>query len=197
LHNKRWIQTIIAQAKLAAHEQVIDIGAGLGALTIPLAKRANRVIAVEIDPDFADILRRKTAMFQHVKVLELDFLQMPLPYQPYCVVANIPYGVTTPILNKLLNPPSSFFQRAVLIIEKGAAKRFTERVTTNPQLLTWRMWFDFARGATIEAANFAPPPNVESSIFTITRKKEPLLPFTAHTAFRSLVTHALTVPQRR
>lgn len=196
LHNKHWIRTIIAQAKLASHEQVIDIGAGLGALTIPLAKRVNRVLAIEIDPKFADRLRRKTAMFKHVKVLELNFLQMPLPRQPYCVVANIPYEITTPILNKLLNSPSSSFQRAVLVIEKGAAKRFTEPFTTNPQLLTWRMWFDFSRGPTIEAANFSPPPNVESSIFTITRKKEPLLPFTAHTAFQSLVTHALKVPQQ-
>ena len=115
---------MVRLARLRPSDLVIDIGAGKGALTLPLAQRAGQVWAVENDTTFAAILREKTEAFPHVRVICKNILDCTLPKQPFCVVASIPYAITTPILDKMLHPHSNL-KRAVLLIEWGAAKRFT------------------------------------------------------------------------
>jgi 23S rRNA (adenine-N6)-dimethyltransferase len=110
------------------------------------------------------------------------------------VVANIPYSITTSILHKILHIPSNGLDRAVLIIEKGAAKRFTKKIHTNPNILKWRMCFEFKIGQTISPENFSPPPRVDSVVFSINRRTKSLIKFAGHHRFWNLASYALKYP---
>lgn len=195
LHNKRVIKKVVSAANIKPQELVVEIGPGQGALTLPLAEKAGHVLAVEKDPAFVQELRRKISERNNVKVIHEDFLKFSLPKQSYVVVASIPYAITTPILRKLLNQPANAMDRAVLVIEKGAAKRFMINRPTNPQILKWRMWFRFIISQQIDPDCFSPPPSVESVIFQIKRRHKLLVPFVYHKDFMALATYALRFPQ--
>ena len=83
-----------------------------------MAERAGKGIAVEYDARLVDRLRRKT--FSNVKIIQDDILNIKLPGEKFVVVPHIPHAITMPILKKLLNNPSSGFQRGLLVMEKGA-----------------------------------------------------------------------------
>lgn len=93
---------MINHAQISGSDMVIDIGAGKGALTSPLSRRAGRVIAVELDNNLASSLKKSFGNNPDLKVLNLNFLDMPLPNCSFKVVANIPYNITTDIFGQLL-----------------------------------------------------------------------------------------------
>lgn len=139
LHNPRTIKELIETARIEPADTVLEIGAGKGVLTLPIADKASRVIAVEIDTGYVEALRDKTKDHPHVKMIQGDIKSFRLPTQPFCVVANIPFAITTIILEKLLGPEGKAFQRGVLLVEEGAARGFTQKVTMDARLLRWRM----------------------------------------------------------
>ncbi|WP_028776430.1 23S ribosomal RNA methyltransferase Erm [Shimazuella kribbensis] len=196
LHNKRMIEEVIATAKIKSDETILEIGAGLGALTLPIAENAGKVIAMENDPNLIPKLKEKINDRNNIQVIAQDFLKSTLPRKTFTVVANIPYSITTLILNKLLHSPNNSLDRAILIMEKGAAKRFSQKKQTNPAILKWKMWFEFEIGKTIPSHCFSPPPRVESVIFIIKRRVQPLLSEKYHKAFFSFVSHCLKYPNQ-
>lgn len=98
-------------------------------------------------------------------------MKIHLPKEKFVVVSNIPYAITTPIMKMLLNKPANGFQKGVIIMEMGAAKRFTSQFVKDDYVLAWRMWFDICYIRKISRNNFSPPPKVDSAMITITRKK--------------------------
>lgn len=195
MHNQETIKEMLNQAKLLPGETVLDIGAGKGAITFPLAGKVKKVIAIETDPEFVKILRKKSEEYPQVAIVQQDFMQMKLPAYPFCVVANIPYSITTPILERLLSSPVSGFGRGVLIMEYGAAKRFTAETMVDPRILGWRMWFDLALVRKVPRTHFSPPPRVDSAIVSITRKTNPSVPPNQQIRFSALAAYALQQPQ--
>lgn len=195
MHNPRVIRDIIRRANLNKGETVLEIGAGKGALTPLLAREAGHVIAVEYDAGLIAALQRKTAHCSNVNVVNRDFLQMRLPKSPFVVVSNIPFSITTPILNKLLLPPTGGFQRGVLVMEKGAAKRFTSPFVKDGYVAVWRMFMDIALVKVIPRSCFAPPPKVDAAMVTIRRKAAPLVALKDWRVFRGLADHLLKDPR--
>lgn len=195
MHNKKLINEIVNQAKISNHELVIDIGAGKGALTSILSEKAQKVLAVEYDSKFVDILERKFIQSTNTKVIHKDILKMNFPKSHFIIVANIPYAITTPIMKKLLSYPISSFQRAVIVMEKGAAKRFTSSTVKDPYVIAWRMWFDIRYVKGISRKNFSPPPLVDSAMITIDRKAKPIVPYSNYLSFFGLVDVMLKNPQ--
>lgn len=111
LRSDRALNQIIKAAALDPDDRVLEIGPGKGVLTHRLLAIASEVIAVEIDRDLCELLRQKFAQTQHFLLLERDFLDVdllqeltafPSFHTPNKVVANIPYNITGPILEKLL-----------------------------------------------------------------------------------------------
>lgn len=178
---------MIQLARVSKDDTVIDIGAGKGAVTTLLAQKADKVIAIEYDRDLVDVLRSKTVACNNVKVIHRDIMITHLPRHNYLVVANIPYSITTSIMKKLLNNPMSGLQRAVIVMEKGAAKRFTSKVVKDPYVIAWRMWFEIKFVRDIARTNFSPPPKVDSAIVKITRKENPIVPPKDYQIFWGLV----------
>ncbi|MEI3612728.1 23S ribosomal RNA methyltransferase Erm [Pseudogracilibacillus sp. SO30301A] len=195
MHNKKLIQEIVDQAKISTHDLVIDLGAGKGALTSFLNKKAKKVFAVEYDSKFVDILKKEFIHSPNVKVIHQDILKIHLPKKAFIVVSNIPYAITTPILKMLLNKPSSGFQRGVIVMEKGAAKRFTSNFVKDPYVIAWRMWFDIRYVKDISRKNFSPPPRVDSAMIIINRKVKPIVSYRDYLIFWGLVDYMFKNPQ--
>lgn len=121
-------------------------------------------------------------------------MKIRLPKEKFIVVSNIPYSITTPIMKMLLNKPSSGFQKGIIIMEKGAAKRFTSQFIKDSYVLAWRMWFDIHYVRKISRNNFSPPPKVDSAMIIITRRKEPIIPNKDYFIFLGLAQYVLKQP---
>lgn len=195
LHNPKTIKQLIEAACLQSTDTVLEIGAGKGGLTFPIVEKAGRVIAVEIDADFVEALRVKAKCCPKIKIIQGDIREMRLPVGPFCVVANIPFSITTAILEKLLGAESKAFQRGVLILEKGAARRFTEGSTLDPRLLMWRMTFQFEMRTVVPRTHFAPPPRVDAAIVRIARREHPLVPANEGKRFIAFAAYVLSEPR--
>ena len=194
LISKRVINELLDLARIRPTDTILDIGAGAGAITFPAAEKAGQVLAIESDPVLAGKIEKKMGKGTNIRVRQADILRTSLPKAPFSVVANIPYSITTPILGKLLDQPAVPLQRAVLIIEKGAAKRFTAAPITDPRILVWRMWHDIRLVRTVSPHHFAPPPHVDSAVVTICKKPAPAVPLKHHARFLALASHALRYP---
>lgn len=194
LHNKRVARDMVESAQITSRDLVLEIGAGKGAITLLLAEKAGKVLAVENDPIFCEILHKKAARYSNITIIQKDVMKTNLPRQPFCVVSNIPYAITTPILEKLLGHPGNALQRALLMVEEGAAKRFTADPITNPKILTWRMWFHMAIVQKVSRRNFSPPPNVDSALLSIRRKCHPSVPPHQQPIFTALANYGLKHP---
>ena len=115
---------LVEQAGVGAGDLVVEIGAGTGVLTEALARRAGRVVAVECDPRLAERARGRLAGFGNVRVVTADALALPVPRRPFRVVANLPFGSTAAILRRLLGDPRTRLERADLIVQEQAARRY-------------------------------------------------------------------------
>lgn len=193
LNNKEVIKDIINIARISKGDLVLELGAGKGAITNDLSNRARKVLAVEYDQKF--IKKLDQLELKNTVIIKQDILKISLPREPFIVVSNIPYAITTPIMKKLLNNPLSNFQRGVLLMEKGAAKRFTSNYVKDPYVIAWRMWFDIQYVKGISRKNFSPPPKVDSAMVKINRKANPIVPYSDYLVFWGLVDYVLKNPQ--
>ncbi len=139
---------------------MLDLGAGRGALTAPLAATGARVVAVEINPEYAQSLRHRFAGVPNVSVVAGDLRRVPLPQRDFRVVANIPFDTTTGLLRRLLDPPGSLLVRADLVVQCEAVRR------PDPW---WSARYDFRRVRWIPAAAFRPPPAVDATLLVVER----------------------------
>ena len=117
------------KCSLSPEDTVYEIGAGKGAITEILAKRCQRVVAIEIDPNLYCFLKKKFAQTPNVEIIQGDFLKQPLPRFPYKVFANPPFRIFSEIIRKLTeteNPPEATY----LFAQKEAAQKFTGKPET-------------------------------------------------------------------
>jgi len=120
LIDKNISRKIIATSEVSREDIILEIGPGLGALTEQLVGKAQKIIAIEIDPKLSKFLSEKFSVYNKVEIINGDILEINLPKHSK-VVSNIPYKITGPILEKVFfkqNPPSG-----VLTIEKSIGKR--------------------------------------------------------------------------
>ena len=169
---------LVAEADFRTGELVVEIGAGLGAITFALAHRGIDVVAVEVDPVWAERLRDRvrTAGPGRVRVVEADFLSLTLPVRPFRVMGSLPFGKTTDILRRLFDNPGVPLKRADVIVQWEVARK---RAAAPPSTLlstVWAPWWEFRLGRRIPAAEFQPVPQVDSGVLVVTRRDHPLLP---------------------
>jgi 23S rRNA (adenine-N6)-dimethyltransferase len=169
---------IVAEADFRPGELVIELGAGLGAITIALARRQVDVVAVEIDPVWAERLRDRAgeALHHKVRVVEGDFLSLSFPNRPFRVIGSLPFGHTTDVLRRLLDDPYLALERADLIVQWEVARKRAALPSSTLRSTTWVPWWEFRLGRHVPATAFRPVPRVDSGVLTITRRQPPLLP---------------------
>jgi 23S rRNA (adenine-N6)-dimethyltransferase len=159
---------IVRAAGVRPGELVVDVGAGTGVLTAALARADARVVAIEVDPDLAARLRQRFP-----QVVEGDALLVPLPREPYRVVANVPFDGATSILRRLLADPSLVTADVILQWEV-AAKRAAVWPSTALGV-RWGAAFELALVRRVPREAFAPPPAVDAGLLRASRRAEPLV----------------------
>lgn len=112
LRSSRLAAELVRCAGLTRADLVLEIGAGRGRLTSELAQVAGRVLAVELDPRLAQALRVRFGRRPNVTIIQADALELPLPAEPFRVVANLPFGQTAAFLHRLLDDPRVPLDRA-------------------------------------------------------------------------------------
>jgi len=193
------LDAILAAAALAPGDRVVEIGPGLGVLTRRLLAAGCEVVAVEIDAHLAGYLRRELDDAVSLTLVEADALDVDpealFPGQPYLLVANIPYHITSPLLHRFLgssHPP----ERSVLLVQAEVAAR----VAAPPGGMSYLSVFvqDLAEAevvARVPASAFEPEPEVDSAILRLERRPVPLVPPTDRETFHRVAQAAFR--QRR
>jgi 16S rRNA (adenine1518-N6/adenine1519-N6)-dimethyltransferase len=173
LVNSSILDRIILEADLSVHDTVLDIGAGIGTLTIPLSEKARKVVAIEQDPQIANILRERLdkKKITNVDVLEGDANRLELP--PFNkVVSNLPYQISSPITFRLLEYDFDF---AILMYQL----EFAERMVAKPGDSKYsrlsvmiKLKAKVEKLFTVSKGSFLPPPRVSSAVVKLTPKKD-------------------------
>src|SRR5438067_3536025 len=164
LATPRIARQLIKSCPVGHPDLVLDLGAGPGAVTAPLAGTGARILAVERDPEFVRRLRNRFAKHGNVRVIHADIRTIPLPRKGFVVIASIPYAVSTLLFRRLLGSPRTALRRAAIIVEWGFAKRLTATVPRNLEQAWWAARFEIRLAARIPAACFSPPPRVNSAL---------------------------------
>lgn len=163
-------------AELTPDDTVLEIGPGLGTLTSELLRRSHDVVAVEFDSELA---RKLPAQFpgKNLRVVQSDILSFDLSDMPagYKVVANVPYYITSKIVQLLMtaeNKPSV----AVLLVQKEVAERLAAQPGDMSILaVSAQLFADVTLGDVVPAALFTPPPKVDSQVVVLKTRSEPFL----------------------
>jgi 16S rRNA (adenine1518-N6/adenine1519-N6)-dimethyltransferase len=165
---------IVAALEPQPQETVVEIGPGLGALTVHLLGNVAHLIVIELDDRLAEQLQaqhgeRADFTLVHDNVLDVDLTKLALPTD-YKIIGNIPYNITTPLLFKLLEPP---VRPALLVIM--VQKEVAQRVTATPGHKEYGALSvgvqSVARAErlfTVSRGSFRPSPNVDSAVLRIT-----------------------------
>jgi len=176
LEDRRVAAAIIRAARLDAQTEVLEVGPGLGVMTQLLAKRARRVVAVEIDSTLADTLRSDTTA-DKVSVINADILEFEpaLWFEaPYTVVANLPYHITSPALRHLLAAGPPFAVRLVVMVQAEVATRIASapgEMSSLAVILQTQARIQVIRRVAAEA--FYPRPKVDSAVVVLEPFAEP------------------------
>jgi len=180
------LQIIDALGETAEHT-VLEIGPGRGVLTSPLAKRARRLIAVELDRVLAAQLRLRFGMFPNVEIIEADILSVdfdslfgPKPGlrrpgiefrpEPVKVVGNLPYYITSDILLRLFDY-AKYFETLVILVQREVADRIAAEPGSRDYGLlsaTAQLYASVEKLFTLPPGAFAPPPKVHSTVLRLT-----------------------------
>jgi 23S rRNA (adenine-N6)-dimethyltransferase len=193
LGNARLAAQLVADAGVDEHDRVVELGAGRGILTDALANRAAHVLAVELDPELVRGLARRFAGARNVTVLRADARDVPLPANRHRVVANLPFGVTSAVLRRLLDSPACGLERADLVVQWQVAReraRVGDHPPTDLLGARWGPWWEFRRGRRLPASSFRPRPSVDAAVLVVVRRNPPLLPAASSRRYAGFVAKA-------
>jgi 16S rRNA (adenine1518-N6/adenine1519-N6)-dimethyltransferase len=182
VHDPNTIRRIVRDAELVADDVVLEIGPGLGSLTLGLLEQRYRVVAVEIDPRLAaelpeTVASRLPERAAQLTVLAADALRIAqLPVAPTALVANLPYNISVPVLLHLLATFPSI-RKGIVLVQLEVADRLVaapgSKVYGVPSAkLAW--YAESKRIAVVPRTVFWPVPNVESGLvrFQITPPRD-------------------------
>ena len=168
--NKR--DQIINFGNINKDDVILEIGTGIGTLTIELAKKAKKVIAMEQDSNICKILakRLKDEKIDNVELLNEDALNVEFP-KFNKIISNLPYQISSPITFKFLDYD---FDLAVLMYQKEFANRMNGKVgTKNYSRLSAMLYFkcDVEKLTDVSSESFIPKPKIDSSVVKLTPKE--------------------------
>ena len=168
---------IVAHGGVAADDVVLEIGAGLGSLTLPLARQALKVIAVEKDHRLVELLRTEltAAGLDNVSLLEQDILKLDIPSlaktekADLLVAGNVPYNISSQILVQILKA-RAHIKKSILMFQKELAQRITASPGSKSygRLSVMVQYCAKVRVLTeVKAGLFYPKPNIDSLVLDI------------------------------
>jgi 16S rRNA (adenine1518-N6/adenine1519-N6)-dimethyltransferase len=201
LVNFEVLKKILEAAEITAEDFIVEVGTGLAVLTESLAANAKRVETIEFDPKLIPILREYLQKFPNVNLEHQDALTYDLPTVDYKLVANIPYYITSPLLNHFLQPThdakqSALYEKSgvanlkdrepnqqrkrpsliVLLVQKEVAEKICAKADDHSVLSLQVQIFGKPTIVSMVSKNsFFPAPKVDSAILKIEMYPEPLI----------------------
>jgi 16S rRNA (adenine1518-N6/adenine1519-N6)-dimethyltransferase len=189
VHDANTVRRIVTASGIGSDDIVLEVGPGLGSLTLGLLATAKAVLAVEIDPVLAGRLpttvgERAPDQAVALTVVTADALKITaddLPAAPTALVANLPYNVAVPVLLHLMSELPSI-RTALVMVQLEVAQRLAAgpggRVYGVPSVKA-RFFGDVAQAGTVGRSVFWPEPKVESGLVRIRRYEQPRWPVDA------------------
>lgn len=184
---------------------IIEVGAGIGVLTSELAKRAEKVVCIELDSRLLPVLDETLAEYDNIKIINDDILKVDLNKiiaeefdgMPVRVCANLPYYITSPVIMRILESTTGIESVTVMVQKEAAARLCAEVGSRDSGAVTVAVnyyaqaekLFDVSRGS------FMPSPNVDSAVIRLDIRKEPPISVSDEAFFFRMVKAAFA--QRR
>ncbi len=198
LRDRGVLEHIADCADVDSGDTVLEIGPGLGTLTSELLRRAERVVAVEFD---AELAKKLPGQFpgKNLQVHNEDILQFDLSVLPggYKVVANVPYYITSKIVQKLMtadNKPAV----AVLLVQKEVAERIAAQPGDMSILaISAQVYAEASLGDVVPAEFFTPPPKVDSQVVVLKARTAPLVTLEEEKAFFRVVKAGFSAKRKK
>lgn len=193
IRDQRVLERIGEIARLSEEDEVLEIGAGLGALTVFLGERVGRVIAIERDKRLIERLRENVSHLKNVEIIEEDALRIDFRGlhrgNKIKVVSNLPYSISSPIVFKLLDEREAF-SLLVLMLQREVG----ERITASPGgrgygsiSVLVQAYMDAKIALRVPPEAFWPRPKVDSVVIKLVPLPGPRVVIPDERLFRSIV----------
>jgi 16S rRNA (adenine1518-N6/adenine1519-N6)-dimethyltransferase len=183
LVDRNILTKVIRTAEVGKEDVVVEVGPGLGEMTLALARLAKRVIAVEIDPKLVEILKKKLGDCPNVEVVKSDILKVDFKHffkkegQSIKVVANLPYQISTPLLFRFIEA-KEVFSTFTLTLQREVAERMVAPSggkEYGPLSIFVQLFLDVSIRFFIKPSAFFPSPKVESAVVHMVWKEKPMI----------------------
>ena len=193
------VNGIVETAEVKNDDLVIEIGPGLGTLTLRLLEKAGKVIAIELDKRMLEILNERFSLYKNFELINEDVLKVDLAkiikenkkdnIKNVKIVANLPYYITTPIIMKLLEDKLDIDSITVMV-QKEVAKRLTAKPGDKlAGAITYSVNYYCEATEEIEVKKecFIPSPDVDSEVIKLVLRKEPIVNVKSEELFFKLI----------
>lgn len=189
---------LVGHSNIRKRDFTLDIGAGSGVFTYALSKKSAQVLAIEFDRETFKKLQNNTKKLENVEVLCVDFLRFNLSKLPknYKVCANIPFHLSSPIIQKLTNAQNSP-KSIYLILQKQFARKLivSDKNFTSALGVKIFPFFESKIKKPLQKSDFTPPPAVETVFFEMKRRETPLISKEEHPIFNDFIEKMFAVPE--
>lgn len=180
LINDGVVQRICDLAALTQEDAVVEVGPGIGTLSVALLQRAGKLVAIERDADLPEVLAQTCEPWKDTFTLisgdALEVSPDDLPFSPNKLVSNLPYAVAATIVLDYFERFDSLESQAIMVQAEVADRMCAKVGTKNYGAYTVKLglWAEYAGRFSVSEGNFFPPPRVKSAVIRLDRKKDAL-----------------------
>lgn len=175
LINNQVLQKIADSAEIKPNETVIEIGPGPGGLTQKLIQQAQKVIAVEMDPDMVALLKYNMENPLNLEIVKKNALHYIPEIKEYKITANIPYHITSPLLRHYLLEIENKPSKVVLMIQDEVAKKITDKKSLSLLAIQVKIFGEPKYLFKVPSEDFHPAPKIDSAVISIDAFDKPLV----------------------
>ena len=196
------LERIISEAGITKDDFVLEIGPGIGVLTVELAKRAKKVVSIELDSRLLPILDETLSEYDNVEIINGDVLELDLNGiirekfggMKVVVCANLPYYITSPIIMKLLEERLPI-ESLIVMVQAEAADRLCAKVGTRESgavTIAVNFYAHTEQLFFVPRTAFMPEPKVDSKVIKLNIRKEPFAEIKDEDAFFTMIKAAFS-----
>jgi len=195
LIDRNILNRVVRTAQISQEDVVLEVGPGLGEMTLALARKAKSIVAVEIDLNLVEILKKKLTDFPNVDVIRGDILTLHFRKSDFPkgqrmkVVGNLPYQISTPLLFHFIEL-KDFFSTLTLMLQKEVAERLVAspgNKTYGPLSIFTQLFLDLSIRFFVKPSAFFPPPKVDSALVHMEWREKPLVEIEDEKWFKKVV----------